>query len=67
MRQSAPHNYTNQQKDSHGLHYIPREQQPSMFQILSWPESYDAAKSNDWLKNLNNGNNKGRFTEPKKY
>lgn len=38
-----------------------------MFEILSWKENYDAASDNKWLTNLKEGNQQGRFTEPRKY
>lgn len=51
----------------HGVHYIPRDKQPSMFEILSWKEKYDAAENNQWLVRLQQGNKEGRFTEEHKY
>lgn len=67
MRQTAPHFYSPEAAIRHGVHYIPREKEPSMFEILSWKERHDAAENNHWLERLKEGNKEGRFTEPRKY
>jgi hypothetical protein len=67
MRQSAPLVYPPETEIRHGVHYIPRSKDPSMFEILSWKERYDAAADGQWLVRLKEGNHEGRFTEAKKY
>jgi hypothetical protein len=56
MRQSDPVVYPPETEFRHGVHYIPRNKEPSMFEILSWKENYDAASDNKWLANLKEGN-----------
>ncbi len=63
MRQTSPRPFNQEEQDRHGLMYISRDKQPSMFEILSWKESYNAADDKKWLERMKNGNKDGRFTE----
>lgn len=67
MRQSSPLFYPKEEPIRHGVQYIPRDKQPSMFEILTWKENYDAASDKNWLARLNQGSKEGRFTEEHKY
>lgn len=51
----------------HGIQYIARDKQPSMFEILTWKENKNALDNKDWLTNLKNNNKQDRFTEPRVY
>lgn len=52
-------------KDRHGLRYLPREKQPSMFDHLSW--EHDPLKSKDWLHKMQPSYQEAKLTEPQVY
>lgn len=49
----------------HGLQYLPRDKQPSMYDILSW--DHDPLKSNEWLVKMRSDYREPKFTEPQIY
>lgn len=57
MRNISPH-----AEVRHGIQYIARDKQPSMFDILTWKENNNALDNNDWLTRLKNNNKQDRFT-----
>jgi hypothetical protein len=62
IRMSSP------EEDRHGVVYLSRDKQPTMFEILTWKEDNSEGNSKDWLINMQ-VSNRGipRFTEPKVY
>ena len=44
---------SNDSQDRHGLKYLARDKQPSMYQILTWDN--DPLKSNEWLHKMQPG------------
>lgn len=50
---------------AHGVQYLPREKQPSMYDILSW--DHDPLKSNEWLLKMRSDYKEPKLTEPQVY